>query len=124
MGMDAGDWFAIGEAIALTLTWVWVRSRRLSYPDRRRRASFVALLCASAAVSVDLVLTCIMHFVGPARVNLYLFLGFILAMDFFSAACLVFGLGGKGPPRIVALSWSAFLLAQSAETWWMMLTSA
>jgi hypothetical protein len=124
MGMDAGDWFAIGEAVALTLTWVWVRSRKLSYPDRRRRASFVALLCATAAVGLDLVLTCIMHFVGPARVNPYLFLGFILAMGFFSMACLVFGLGGKGSPRIVALIWSAVLLAQSAGTWWTMLTSA
>jgi hypothetical protein len=65
-----------------------------------------------------------MHFVGSERMNPYLFLGFLLAAGSLSVTAFVFGLSGKGSPRIVAIVWSVLLLAQSVGTWWIMLTSA
>ena len=114
--MDFGDVVAIVEAVALAGSWMWLQSKKLSYPGWKRKAALAALGCASLAVGLDLVLTGIMHWTGVEHVGENLYLGFFAAILIFSFLSAILSLLGRGSPRILALVWSLVLILQGAVT--------
>jgi hypothetical protein len=116
--LEAGDFVAISEGVALAGTWFWVLRRKVDRIGMRRRLATYAFGTASMSVVFDLILTVILHFhqnpddavAGLAYVVLFP-LGIVTAL-----AGLVLGLVAKGVPRIAAIAWSLVMLATGAVT--------
>ena len=123
MAMNFWDGIAVAEIVALAGSWIWLRTKKLSYSSWRRKAALAALGCVSLAAFLDLANTGISRLIGIERVAYFYGLERVgsLASGLFAAigtmACLslILGLLGKGSPRILALTWFCFLLIPNAS---------
>jgi hypothetical protein len=120
--MDFHNWISIVEIAALTGSWVWLRTRRLQYPDWRRKASLAALGCVSLTVLLDVMNSGVLHLILTDRVSRGIGLALLAAIRplvwaTVTTACLalVLGLAGRGTPRILALAWVCVLCIPSAS---------
>jgi ankyrin repeat protein len=122
MAMDVLDGIAIVECVGLVSSWIWLRSKRLSYSGWRRKASLAALGSVSLALFLDSIDTIILRLIGLERVMHWIGFGRFgsasrgLFVVTGTMACLSLFLGvlGRGSPRILALVWFCFLLIPNA----------
>ena len=123
MAMDFQEGIAIVECVALAASWIWLRTKKLSYSGWRRKASLAALGCVSLALFLDLMNTAILRLIGVERVVHWvsfgrfgnLSRGLFAVIGIMACLSLVLGLLGKGSPRILALAWFCFLLIPNAS---------
>lgn len=104
-------------------TWYWVLRHGNIYANWRNRASFAALILASAAVAIQFALTIVAQFrplesldAASLRGDGNAFVAHLWLWSFFATGILSFlGLAlailGKGNPRIPAGVWSFIVLA-------------
>jgi hypothetical protein len=118
MPITSRDATAIMECMALVGSWIWLRSKQFLYPDWRRKASLIAFWCVSLAVLLDLINTGILRSFGIVRVVTWVgferypnrVLGLVVVIASLACLSLMFGLLGKGYPRMLALTWICVLL--------------
>jgi len=106
MAMNFWDGIAVAEIVALAGSWIWLRTKKLSYSSWRRKAALAALGCVSLAAFLDLANTGISRLIGIERVAYFYGLERVgsLASGLFAAigtmACLslILGLLEKAVP--------------------------
>jgi hypothetical protein len=114
--IDAGDIVAICEGALLAGTWVWALRVKRSWSGWREKSALLALLCATVAVLADLGLTIVMHFRGENTFVGMLFLVALVGSLLLGTAGIVFGILGRGSPRIAGLLWSCLTLISVASS--------
>jgi hypothetical protein len=114
--VDSGDIFAISEGVLLAATWGWSLRTKRDWVGWREKAALFGLVCASAAIVADLILTVVMHYRGESDFAAIFFLVTVATSVLLGLAALVLGIVGKGTPRIAALAWSLVVLGSAVIT--------
>ena len=122
--MDAGDILAISEGVLLASTWGWSFRVKRDWNGWREKSALFGLVCVSAAIIADLILSAIMHYRGDSDFAAVSFLITVVAGLLLGLAGLVLGIIGKGTPRVAAIVWSVFILASVAVTVFAMVSHA
>jgi hypothetical protein len=114
--IDAGDIFAISQAVLLAGTWEWVLRVKHVWPGWREKSALAGFLCATIAVISDLLLIVVMHFRRDSTLASALFVVAVVAGLLLGTAGIMLGFLGKGIPKAAALVWSCLVLISVAIT--------